>query len=351
MEKLQQTIESIKPLDENAMAKAKERQDQLTKPRGSLGVLESLSIKVAGIKGNPMPVIRDKAVIVVAGDHGVAEEGVSAYPQEVTAQMVYNFLAGNAGINVLARHEGIRITVVDAGIISEIPPDNNLVIEKIGHGTNNIAKGPAMTREQAILSLESGISLAIKEKEKGLDIIGAGDMGIANTTPSTAIASVCTKKKVSKIAGLGTGISKEQLKLKIKIIEKAIKINNPDSKDGIDILSKVGGFEIGTIAGIILGAASIQIPVVIDGFISTAGALIAATLCPQVKSYMIAAHSSVESGHNIMLRFLGLQPVLDLKMRLGEGTGSALAMGIIEAACKILCEMKTFKEAGVSDKE
>ncbi|MGQ9710197.1 MAG: nicotinate-nucleotide--dimethylbenzimidazole phosphoribosyltransferase [Anaerolineae bacterium] len=347
---LEKAVAAIGPLREEAMAAARARQDQLTKPQGSLGRLEELSIQVAGITGSPRPVIRDKAVIVVAGDHGVAAEGVSAYPQEVTAQMVYNFLRGGAGINVLARHVGARVTVVDAGVATDLEPHPALKIRKIGHGTANIAQGPAMSREQAIRALESGIELVEEELAQGLDIVAPGDMGIANTTPAAAVAAAVTGLPPATVVGRGTGVDDAGLARKIAVVEQALRVNEPDPKDGVDLLAKVGGFEIGTIAGIILGAAAHRIPVVVDGFISTAGALIAAAIAPGVASYCIAAHNSAEPGHRAMLQHLGLRPLLDLGMRLGEGTGAALAIGLVEAACKILNEMATFAEAGVSER-
>jgi len=348
--RLEEIIGCIGPLSEEAMAAARARQDRLTKPQGSLGRLEELSVQVAGITGNPRPVIREKAVIVVAGDHGVAAEGVSAYPQEVTAQMVYNFLRGGAGINVLARHVGARVTVVDAGVAVDLQPHPALKIRKMGYGTGNIACGPAMSREQAVQALEVGIALVAEERSHGLDIVAPGDMGIANTTPATAIAAAVTGLPPAAVAGRGTGLDDAGLARKIAVVEQALRVNRPNPRDGVDLLAKVGGFEIGVIAGIILGAAAYRVPVVIDGFISTAGALIAAALAPQVTAYCIAAHNSSEPGHRAMLEHLKLTPLLDLKMRLGEGTGAALAMSLVEAACKVLNEMATFAEAGVSER-
>ncbi|MCS7287030.1 MAG: nicotinate-nucleotide--dimethylbenzimidazole phosphoribosyltransferase [Anaerolineae bacterium] len=350
MKSLEKIISQIGPLSENAMLAAKLRQDQLTKPQGSLGRLEELSIQIAGITGNPRPVIHHKAVIVVAGDHGVAAEGVSAYPQEVTAQMVYNFLQGGAAINVLARHVGARVTVVDAGVAVDLEPHPALKIRKIGYGTGNIARGPAMTHQQALQALEVGIALVEEELSQGLDLVAPGDMGIANTTPAAAIAAAVTGLPPAMVTGRGTGVDGETLAHKVAIVERALQVNKPDPKDGVDLLAKVGGFEIGVITGIILGAAAHRIPIVLDGFISTAGALIAATIAPAVKDYCIAGHNSAEQGHHAMLEYLGLKPLLDLNMRLGEGTGAVLAMSLVEAACKILNEMATFAEAGVSER-
>ena len=347
---LQQTVKAVRPLDEKAMAGARLRQDQLTKPRGSLGRLEELSVKVAGITGKELPRIERKAIVTVAGDHGVVAEGVSAYPQEVTAQMVHNFLRGGAAINVLARHIGARMVVVDIGIAAELEPHPSLVSRKIAPGTHNMAKGPAMSKEQALRAIESGIEVINEEMARGLDIVGVGDMGIGNTTPSSAICAAITGEPAGRVTGKGTGVSDEQLALKVKVIETALALNRPDPGDAIDVLSKVGGFEIGGIAGVILGAAARHLPVVIDGFIAGAAALIASELCPRVKDYLIAAHVSAEVGHQAILDYLGLRPLLDLGMRLGEGTGAALAIPIVEAAVKALAGMATFADAGVSEK-
>ncbi len=347
---LSHITEMIKPLDEEAMGKARLRQDHLTKPRGSLGRLEELSVKIAGITGKVMFRIEQKAIVTMAGDHGVIAEGVSAYPQEVTAQMVYNFLRGGAGINVLARHIGARVVVVDMGVAANLEPHPSLVSKKIAFGTRNMAKEPAMSREQALRAIEGGIEVINEEVAKGLDIVGVGDMGIGNTTPSSAICAVITGEPVARVAGKGTGISDEQLASKVKVIETALALNKPDSEDAIDVLSKVGGFEIGGIVGVILGAAAQRIPIVTDGFISGAAALIATRLCSKVKDYLIAAHVSAEIGHKVMLDYLGLKPLLSLEMRLGEGTGAALAMFIVEAAAKTLAEMATFADADVSEK-
>lgn len=350
MEKIDQVITSIYPPDEKAMEEARRRQDNLTKPQGSLGQLESLSIQVAGINGNPMPRIVHKVIFTLAGDHGVTQEGVSAYPSEVTPQMVYNFLRGSAGINVLARHVGARVVVADLGVASVLERHPDLKDKKVAMGTRNMTKGPAMSREEALRSIEAGIELVEEELSKGMDILGAGDMGIGNTTPSSAIAAVITGADASKVTGRGTGLNDEGWKRKVEVIQKTLDLNRPDPKDPIDVLSKVGGFEIGGIAGVILAGARYKIPVVIDGFISGAAALIATSLAPQVKPYLIAAHQSVEQGHKIILEYLGLRPLLNLDLRLGEGTGAALGIYLVEASLKVLNEMATFAEAGVSEK-
>ncbi|MHC1600437.1 MAG: nicotinate-nucleotide--dimethylbenzimidazole phosphoribosyltransferase [Candidatus Methanospirareceae archaeon] len=347
--RMKDTIEGIKALDETAMRIAKERQDKLTKPTSSLGTLEDISVQIAGIIGNPTPKIRDKVIITMAGDHGVTEAGVSAYPKEITGQMIYNFLSGGAAINVLARHVGARVVVVDMGVAADIESEA-LVDKKIAYGTENMIKGSAMTYEDAVRSIEAGIEVLELEVEKGMDIVGVGDMGIGNTTPSSAITAVISGAVVREVTGRGTGLDDEGLERKIEVIEKAISVNHPNRKDPIEVLAKVGGFELGGMAGVMLAAASHRIPVVIDGFISGAAALIAYEIAPAVKDYMIASHQSVERGHSVILDYIGLKPLLDLDMRLGEGTGAALGISIVEAACKILNEMATFEEAGVSEK-
>lgn len=341
---------------------AQKRLDNLTKPLGSLGRLEEFARRLVAITENTMPVLDKKVIFTFAGDHGVADEGVSAFPREVTRQMVLNFLNGGAGINVLARHAGADVIVVDIGVDFDFNPSmsplakggikggSSFVSKKIIMGTKNMRKGPAMTKEEAEKCIGVGIELANEYSKKGYKIFGTGEMGIANTTPSSAIVSVLTGKSVSEVTGKGTGIGDDALKNKIKVIEDSIAFNKPNPADPIDVLSKVGGAEIGGIAGLIIGAASNRIPVVIDGFISTAGALIAYCIEPKTKDYMFAAHNSVEIGHKIMLEKIGLRPILDLDLRLGEGTGAALAMLVIEGGLKIYKEMATFGEAGVSEK-
>lgn len=351
MDKLTRTIEMIKPLDKEALIKARARQDILTKPQGSLGRLEELSVQLAGIQGKPVPQIKNKAIMVMAGDHGVVAEKVGNWPQEVTAQMVYNFLGGGAGINVIARQAGARVIVVDMGVATELTSSPQLISRKIDFGTRNMALGPAMTAEQAVKSIETGIELVSAEVTKGLDILGTGDMGIGNTTASSAIFAAITGRPVAEITGRGTGLTDEQLAHKVSVINRALEVNQPDPAQPLDVLAKVGGFEIGGLAGVMLAAASNRIPVVIDGFISGAAALIATTLCPALKDYLIAAHLSTEAGHRLLLEHLGLKPLLNLDMRLGEGTGAALGIFLAEAAARVLTEMATFAEVGVSEKE
>jgi len=349
MKTLNQTINSIKPLDKESMAEARARQDKLTKPAGSLGRLEELSVQIAGIERKARPVIENKAMITMAGDHGVVDEKVGNWPREVTAQMVENFLRGGAGINVLARQAGARIVFVDMGVASDLKPRPQLIVRKIGYGTKNMCLGPAMTKEQAIKAIEAGIEIVNGESDKGLDIVGTGDMGIGNTTASSAIFAAMTGKPVEEVTGRGTGLNDEQLVHKIDAIKRALAVNKPDPAKPLDVLAKVGGFEIGGLAGVMLGAAAKHIPIVIDGFISGAAALIAMAMAPQLKDYIIAAHVSAEAGHAAMLKHMGLKPLLSLDMRLGEGTGAALGIFIVEAAVRTLNEMATFAEAGVSE--
>lgn len=352
MARLDETVKRIKGPDDEFMKHARKRLDSLTKPQGSLGRLEDLAAQVVAIRGEENPRFEKKVIFTLAGDHGVAEEGVSAYPKEVTAQMVYNFLRGGAGINVLARHIGARVVVIDMGVAEKIDAKmaKNFKDKKITFGTKNFTKGPAMTTAEAIRSIEAGIEAFEEELKNGIDIIGTGDMGIGNTTASTAIASLVTGKSVEDMAGRGTGIDEKALSKKIALIKHAIALNKPNPKDPIDVLAKVGGFEIGGLAGIILGAAARSVPVVIDGFISGAGALIAYGLEPKARDYMIAGHCSVEKGHKAILSHMGLKPILDLDLRLGEGTGACLGINIVEAAVKILTEMATFESAEVSEK-
>ena len=338
----------IERLDKKVLDETQKRLDNLTKPLGSLGRLEEIAKQVVAITGMKNPQLKNKVIITMAGDHGVVEEGVSAYPKEVTPQMVYNFLKGGAGINVLARHVGAKVMVVDMGVAVDLDKHPSLIAKKINYGTKNISKGPAMTEKEAVAAVEAGIDMVLNEDN--IDIVGTGDMGIGNTTPSSAITAVFTRQKVEVVTGRGTGIDDKIFKNKIKVIEKAIKINKPDHKDGLDVLQKLGGFEIGGLAGVILGGAMRRIPVVIDGFISTAAALVAVNIEPKAREYLMSSHKSVERGHRVALAYLSLKPILDLDLRLGEGTGAALSMNIIDAAVKILNEMATFDSANISKK-
>jgi len=349
--KIQEKISMIVPLDQKLIEETQRRLDSLTKPLGSLGRLEELAKQVVGITGNPKPQLKNKVIFTFAGDHGVTAEGVSAYPKEVTAQMVYNFLNEGAGINVLAKHAGARVVVADLGVCSDLKPNPKLVIKKINYGTKNMTSGPAMTKEEAVKAIEAGIDIFENEYKNGIDIVGIGEMGIGNTTSASAITVSFTNKPVTDITGKGAGIDEKALENKIQVINKAIEANKPDSSNAMDVLSKVGGFEIAGLCGVILAAAARKIPVVIDGFISSSAALVAYHIEPKVKDYLIASHRSVESGHKIILEHIGLKPILDLDLRLGEGTGAALAMPIIEASIKIMTQMATFQSANVSKRK
>jgi nicotinate-nucleotide--dimethylbenzimidazole phosphoribosyltransferase len=322
-------------------------------PHWALGDLMDLAIDLAGMTRSMQPKVARKKVVVMVGDHGVSAEGVSKYPAEVTTQMVHNFIRGGAGINALARQAGAEVCVVDVGArddFAELVRDGKIVAKKIGHGTANMVHGPAMTRTHAVMVVEAGIEVA-NTLAAEVDVFGTGEMGIGNTTPSTAIAAVFTGTKVEDLTGRGTGIDDAQLSRKITVIEKALARNKPNAKDGLDVLAKVGGFEIGAIAGLIIGAAAHRKPVIVDGFIATAGAMIACSLEPFVRDYLICAHRSAEPGHGALLDKLQRRPLLDLNLRLGEGTGAALAMNLVEAAVAILTEVATFAEAGVSGAE
>ena len=347
---LEATFREIYPQDSTYRDQAKARLDQLTMPHWALGDLMDLAVELAGMTCSLTPPVKRKKVVVMAGDHGVTAEGVSKYPSEVTAQMIYNFVNGGAGINALARQAGAEVVVVDMGTaadLDELAREKKIISKKIGKGTNNMTKGPAMSRTHAVLAVEAGIQVA-EQLGPEVDIFGTGDMGIGNTTPSAAIASVLTENKVADVTGRGTGLDDSQLENKVKVIEQAIYENQPDPNDGLDVLAKVGGFEIGGIAGLIIGAAAQRKPVIVDGFISTAGALVAYSLEPFVRDYIICAHRSVEQGHRFMHEKLQLKPLLDLNLRLGEGTGAALAMNLVEAAVHILTDVATFEEAGVT---
>jgi len=354
MRLLTATLLAIKPQDAAARAQAKARLDQLTMPHWALGRLMDMALDLAGQTGSITPDVKQKAIVVMAGDHGVVAEGVSKFPQDVTWQMVANFVGKGAGINALAAQAGAEVVVVDMGVakgLEEIAHSGAIISASVAKGTANMAKGPAMSREQAIQAIETGIQIArTLIEEKGCKVLGVGEMGIGNTTPSSAIIAVLTGRPVWEVTGTGTGLTDAELQHKIQVIEKAIHVNRIESTDGLDVLSKVGGFEIGGIAGVILGAAALRSPVMIDGLITTAGALIAQSLCPTVAEFIFAAHKSVERGHIVALERLGKKPLLDLDFRLGEGTGAALAMNLIDASVAVLTQVKTFAEAMVSDK-
>ena len=350
MEKeLRVRLSSIQPLKKDFFSRAQTRLDRLTKPLGSLGQLEEMAKRYVAIVEEVNPRIQQKFIYTFAGDHGVAAEGVSAYPKEVTPQMVYNFLRKGAAINVLAAHVRAKVVVVDIGVDHEFEPLEGLIIRKVARGTGNLSRGPAMSRTQALQAIFVGLEMADQARAQKADLVGTGDMGIGNTTPSSAILASIAGLPVSLVTHRGTGIDDATLMRKIQIIEEAIETNKPDPQDPLDVLAKVGGFEIAGIAGLIIGCAAHRIPVVVDGFISTAGAMIAVALNNRIKEYLFASHQSVEVGHQFMWEYIGQKPILNLSMRLGEGTGAALAMSIIEAAVKILNEMATFTEAGVSE--
>jgi nicotinate-nucleotide--dimethylbenzimidazole phosphoribosyltransferase len=348
---LQTTIQRILPQDDGFRARARERLEQLIMPHWALGRLMDLAVDLSGMTRSLAPAVERKAIITMAGDHGVAAEGVSAYPQEVTPQMVAGIAAGMAGINALARLAAARVVVVDMGVaadLGDLARAGKIISKKVARGTANIARGPAMTRQQAVQAIEAGIEVADSLAAE-TDVFGTGDMGIANTTPSTAVAAALLGTAPAALAGRGTGIDDAQLARKIAVVEAALAANCPDPGDGLDVLAKVGGFEIGGIAGVVLAAAATKKPVVIDGFISTAGALIAQAICPAAMDYVVAAHRSAEPGHRAMQERLGKEPLLDLRLRLGEGTGAALAMNLVEAARRILTDIATFAEAHVSE--
>ena len=322
--------------------------DNKTTPRGSLGRLEELACRVAAARGVEVPELPVKAVVVMAGDHGVAAEGVSAFPQEVTWQMVANFVRGGAAINVLARQAGAEVIVADLGVKQpvELPGVRSA---RIGPGTGNIAREPAMTRAQAIAALEAGITIAEDLAARGVTLVATGEMGIANTTPASALAAHFTGASPDEITGRGTGVDDAGLARKREVVSRALDLHSRAATDHLDALARLGGFEIAGLAGLVLGAAARRIPVVVDGFISSVAALAAVRLSPAAAAYLLAAHRSVEPGHRAVLAAFDARPLLELEMRLGEGTGAALAMHLVEASIRILREMATFGDAGVSD--
>jgi nicotinate-nucleotide--dimethylbenzimidazole phosphoribosyltransferase len=345
-----ETIDRIQRTDLRLLAQAQARLDRLTKPIGSLGRLEELAARYVMITGEMKPKVPRGAVFTFAADHGVTVEGVSAYPSAVTPQMVLNFLRGGAGVNVLARHAGIEVRVVDIGVNFDFEAVPGLIHKKVMSGTKNLLVESAMSPIQAEQSLQVGIELATVAAQQGVGLIGTGEMGIGNTTASSAIAAVITRRPVAEVTGRGTGIDDVSHARKIDVIQRALAIHRPDRTNAMEVLAKVGGLEIGGLAGLMLGAAAARIPIVLDGFITGAAALIAVGLQPRCKDYLIASHQSVERGHQAILDHLGLKPLFDLDLRLGEGTGACLGMSLVFAAIKILTEMATFDEAGVSER-
>lgn len=348
MKRIEETLQRILPLDQQLLAATQSRLDSKTKPRGSLGRLEEFACRLAAITGQEQPDLSRKVIFTFAADHGVTEEGVSLYPREVTAQMVFNFLRGGAGVNVLARHAGAEVRVVDVGVDHDFENCQGLIHRKVARGTRNFCAGPAMSSEEMTAAVAVGLDLAAQCKAEGIGLVGTGEMGIGNTTPSSALIAAIGRFEVEQVTHRGTGITDEALQRKIMAIKRGLALHCPDPSQPLDVLARLGGLEIAAITGLIIGCAAERIPVVIDGFISTAGALIATELHPEVREYLFAAHQSAEIGHRFMLERIGIRPILELELRLGEGTGAALAMPLLEAGAKILAEMATFEQAGVS---
>lgn len=347
MQRIAQTVAEIRALNEDTSNQARIRLDSLTKPPGSLGRLEALAVQLAGITGEVAPNVAPAAVMVMAGDHGVTAEGVSAYPSEVTPQMMLNFLHGGAAINALSRVSDARVVVVDVGVAAEMSHPS-LIVRKIRPGTGNICREPAMTRAEAGQAICCGIDLAEAEAARGTRVIALGEMGIGNTTPSAAILAAFSGHAPERVVGRGTGVDDRGLQRKADAVRRALALHTPDPHDPIGVLAAVGGLEIGALAGLILGAAARRMPVVLDGFITSAAALIAAGIAPEVRHYLIASHRSPEPGHSLMLELLGLKPLLEFDLRLGEGSGAALALPILQAVHRVMTEMATFGEAGVA---
>lgn len=342
-------VEAIGPVSESLLAAATSKIDDKTKPLGALGRIETLAIRMSLIQKTLNPEINRKNLFVFAGDHGITEEGVSAYPAEVTAQMVDNFLNGGAAINVLCRHHGIEMKVVDMGVRHDFNSHPDLIIKKVAHGTRNFAIEDAMTKGQAISALENGMSVFLDTyAQQPIDIVGLGEMGIGNTTSASAIISIITGLSPTRVTGRGTGVDNKGLAHKAEVIERVLKFHTIDPKNGLEILQKIGGFEIAGIVGAVLAAVSKKVAVVLDGVISTAAGLIAHAIQPDIQGYLISGHKSVEPAHAAALAHLGIVPLIDFDMRLGEGTGAALAIDVVDAACKIMCEMASFDEAKVA---
>jgi len=344
-------IARIVPTDTRAAEDAQRLLDGKTKPRRSLGRLEDLACRLAAVRGTARPSLPAKAIVIMAADHGVAEEGVSAYPQEVSGQMLANFASGGAAINVLARHAGAQLVVVDMGVAH--PPTAHAGLDirdaRIAPGTANFTRGPAMSRAQAVAAIAAGARIADELARDGIGLLAIGEMGIGNTTSASALAAVFTGAPPEEVTGRGTGIDDATMRRKIDVVRRGLEVNRPDARDAIGALAAVGGFEIAGLAGVVLGAAAARIAVVVDGFIASVAALAAVRIAPLAAGYLIASHRSVEAGHRLVLQAIGQQPLLDLDLRLGEGTGAALAMTLADAALKILAEMATFETAGVTD--
>ncbi len=369
-ERWQDVAAVIGALDSAAVAAARARQARLTKPAGSLGQLEDLAVQLAGVQGRAVPRLAERAIVVMAADHGVAAEGVSAYPPVVTAQMVANFLAGGAAINVLARQTGARLVVVDVGVASALPSgddgeaspvaapragsagsDSTFRRVPIARGTANLARGPAMSRAQAEAAIGVGLEVVGAEAARGLDAVVLGDMGIGNTTAGAALVAALCAQPPAAVVGRGTGVDDAGWRRKVGVVERALAVNHPDLADPLGALAALGGFEHAGLVGVALGAAARRAVVVVDGLAATAAALVAARLCPAVRAYLVAGHASVEPGQRAALAALDLRPLLDLDLRLGEGTGGALALHLLDAAVRLHAEMATFDAAGVSERE
>jgi nicotinate-nucleotide--dimethylbenzimidazole phosphoribosyltransferase len=336
--------------DDAVEEQARRRLDALTKPPGSLGRLEELLVRLCATQGRCPPSLRDPVIFTLAGDHGVVSQGVSAYPQVVTAQMVENFLNGGAAVNVLARLAGARVVVADLGVAAPLPAHPALRRHPVGAGTQDMTLGSAMTSAQARQAVEAGIALVDEERGQGIDLVATGEMGIGNTTAASALVAALTGAAPERVTGPGTGVDGDGRRRKVEAVRRALEVNRPDAANPLETLAKLGGFEIAGLVGVILAGAVYRLPVVLDGFIAGAAALVAARLKPDIRGALIAAHRSSEPGHSIVLDTLGLEPYLDLQMRLGEGTGAALCIGLARAASAVFTEMATFKSAGVSDR-
>jgi nicotinate-nucleotide--dimethylbenzimidazole phosphoribosyltransferase len=349
---LEELLAAVRPADADALAACRERQDRLTKPRGSLGVLEDVGVQLCGLAGEcPPPLPSPAAVAVFAADHGVHAQGVSPWPQEVTAQMVANFLAGGAAVNAFAGVTGARVVVVDVGVATPLEPAEGLLDRRVRPGTADLAVGPAMSRDEAVQALLVGADVAGRLVDEGAACLLTGDMGIANTTASAALVAVLTGRPAAEVTGRGTGVDDATLARKTAVVQQALALHRPDPADAVGVLAAVGGLEHAAIAGFVLGAAARRVPVVLDGVIAAAAALVAHALAPDVLAACVAGHLSVEPGASAALEHLGLRPLVDLDLRLGEGTGAVLALPLVQAAAAALRDMATFDAAGVSDKQ
>jgi len=334
--------------DAAAMDRARARQAQLTKPAGALGRLEDLAVQIAGLTGSTRPGRQRKLVVVFAGDHGIIREGVSAYPSAVTAQMVRSFVRGTAAVAVLARSAGARLVVVDVGVAEDFPPDLPIQHRKVRPGTASFVDGPAMARSEAVAAMHAGAAVVAERSGEGIDLLALGEMGIGNTTAAAAVAAVLLGADPAHVVGRGTGVDDGGLEPKIATVRRGLETNRPDPNDPVGVLATVGGLEIAALAGAMLGAATARVPILLDGYIVGVAALAAARLAPKARPYFIAAHRSTEDGHRLVLAALGLRPLLELDMRLGEASGAALALSVVDAALATHDGMATFAEAGVS---